>query len=359
MIVFGSTGSIGVNTLKLAKEYNIKISALSCGNNIALLNEQIEAFKPQFVCIKNDKNKSLVKHKKVFVGQDGLEKILQECEDDFVVNAIVGFAGLRASLKSKELGKTLALANKESLVVAGKFLQNMSIRPIDSEHAALKFLLQNHKNNISKLYITASGGATFGLKIADLEKVDAKMALKHPNWSMGAKITIDSATMVNKLFEILEAYHLYGFKDIDALIEPKSLVHAMCEFEDGSSTAYFSYPDMKLAISQALFETYDKKILQNIDFVKLPSLKFHSINLKKYPIFSLKNEILKNPDLGVIINGANEVLVRRFLNSECGFLDISRGIFKALDHFGSLKTQSLEEIFELDIRVREFCNAKV
>ncbi|MCH5335977.1 MAG: 1-deoxy-D-xylulose-5-phosphate reductoisomerase [Campylobacter sp.] len=353
MIIFGSTGSIGVNALELAKLKNMKISALACGENIKLLNKQIEQFKPDFVCIKNSKDKPLVKHKRVFVGQEGLEKILTECEDELLLNAIVGFAGLRSSLKAKELGKNIALANKESLVVAGEFLKGAKIIPIDSEHSALKFLLQKHKN-VKKLYITASGGAFWKSKIKDLQKVSAKDALKHPTWQMGAKITIDSATMANKLFEIIEAYHLYGFKEIDALIEPKSIIHALCEFKDGGVSAYFSYADMKLAISQAIFKTHNTKILEYIDFVKLSSLKFYKISERKYPIFKLKNELLKYPSLGVLINAANEVLVQKFLQGKCEFLDISDGIFKAIDYFGVPKLKDVLAVFEYDIKVREY-----
>ncbi|MBZ7938845.1 1-deoxy-D-xylulose-5-phosphate reductoisomerase [Campylobacter sp. W0014] len=353
MIVFGSTGSIGVNALKLAALKNIKISALACGENIKLLNKQIQAFKPQFVAIKNAKDKHLVKHDKVFIGQAGLEEILQNCQDDFLLNAIVGFAGLKSTIKAKKLGKKIALANKESLVVAGNFLKGAKIIPVDSEHSALNFLLKD-KKNIKKLYITASGGAFYKSKIKDLKDVSPKDALRHPNWAMGAKITIDSATMVNKLFEIIEAYHLYDFKDIDALIEPKSIIHAMCEFKNGATTAYFSKADMKLAISEAIFSTHETQILDPIDFVKLSSLKFYEISTRKYPVFKLKNWLLKEPNLGVIINAANEVGIENFLNYKGNFLDISKTIFKALDHFGVPKISSIEEVFEYDDKTRKY-----
>lgn len=409
MIVLGSTGSIGRNALFLADKFKLNVSALSCGKNMALLNEQIAKFRPKFVCIGENADKTGVKFDKnrIFVGQNGLEKMLESCEDNLVLNAIVGFAGLRASLKTKELNKHLALANKESLVVAGKFLSGAKITPIDSEHSALKFLLAKHdKKDISRLIITASGGAFFKLKNKDLKKVTPKMALKHPNWAMGAKITIDSATMANKLFEIIEAYHLFGFKNIDALIEPKSLIHALCEFKDGGTTAYFSRADMKLAIAQAIlpfltqdlralgenFRGFEKKNSQNsnakakklslnkkisqkptktpqnpyfshinvikpLDFFAIPKLKFFKISPKKYPLFSLKNELLAKPDLGVIINAANEVQVAAFLAKRCGFLGIADGVFKALNHFGEVKISSLDELFEIDKKVRDFCKA--
>ena len=356
MILCGSTGSIGLSTLKLARKYKLKISALSCGENISLLNQQIKEFKPSFVCVKNKEDKALVNFDKsrIFSGQDGLEKLLSESDDELVLNAIVGFAGFRVSLSAKKFKKILALANKESLVVGGKFLKETKIRAIDSEHAALSLLLKGQKN-IKRLLITASGGAFFKHKLRDLKNVSVKEALKHPNWSMGAKITIDSATMANKLFEFLEAYQLYGFKDIDALIEPRSLIHALCEFKDGGTSLYASKADMSLAISQAIFERNDRLILDSLDFLRLSALKFYKISPKKYPLYTLKDALLNEPDLGVIVNAANECLVYKFLKGSCSFLDISRGVFKALDKFCGFSINEVEEVFDLDKRVKDFC----
>ncbi|TNB58534.1 1-deoxy-D-xylulose-5-phosphate reductoisomerase [Campylobacter helveticus] len=353
MIVFGSTGSIGVNALKLAALKKLRVSALACGGNIKLLNEQIERFKPEFVCIKEQKDRHLVKHKNVFVGQEGLEKILELSDDTLLLNAIVGFAGLKSTLKAHKLHKKIALANKESLVVAGEFLKGANIIPVDSEHSALSALIQA-RQNIKKLYICASGGAFFKFKIKNLKSVKLSDALKHPNWSMGAKITIDSATMANKLFEIIEAYHLFATKEIDAFIESKSLLHALCEFQNGATSAYFSKPDMKLAIAEAIFDTHELEILPPLDFVKLSSLKFHKISLKKYPLFALKNIFLEKPSLGVIINAANEVMVEKFLKQKCEFLDISKGVLRALEHFEGVTITELEEVFEYDRKVREY-----
>ncbi|MCR6571135.1 1-deoxy-D-xylulose-5-phosphate reductoisomerase [Campylobacter insulaenigrae] len=351
MILLGSTGSIGVNTLFIAECEKISIEALSCGKNIKLLNEQIAKFKPKFVCIQDPKDKILVNHDKVFCSQDGLKDMISQCKSDLVVNAIVGFAGLNSSLMAQKLGKSLALANKESLVVAGKFFDASKIRAIDSEHAALKCLIDKRKD-IKKLYITASGGAFYKYKIKDLKHVSPKEALKHPNWSMGAKITIDSASMCNKLFEIIEAYHLYGMKNIDALIERKSLVHALCEFEDGGISAYFSHANMRLSIAQAILKFHNKNFIEPLNLSKIQNLKFEKISLKKYPIFTLKDEILKYPDIGVIINSANEYMVYKFLEEKVGFLDIAKGIFRALDHFGVPKIESIDDVFEYDMQVK-------
>ena len=215
--MLGSTGSIGTNTLNLARKFGLSVEAMSCASNYELLNEQIAEFKPKFVCIAEPKFAKFVKHKRVFAGAQGICDMLKECESERVVNSLVGFAGLAPSLTAQKLGKKLALANKESLVTGGKFLNTSAINPIDSEHFGLKFLLAN-KTPVARLVITASGGAFYKTPLKSLKDARAADALKHPNWSMGAKITIDSATMANKLFEVLEAFWLYGVRDIEALI---------------------------------------------------------------------------------------------------------------------------------------------
>lgn len=354
MIVLGSTGSIGVNTLKLAQEYNIKINALACNKNYKLLKEQIEFFKPKYAYI--DKEYKTLMPKGVVIVDDvcDLLDIDDDTNDDggnLVVNAIVGFAGLKSSIKTQKVGKTLALANKESLVVGGFLLDCSKIRPIDSEHSGLSFLLKGHKKeDIKRLVITASGGAFYEKSIDEIKKLLSKDALKHPNWSMGAKITIDSATMANKLFECVEAYYLYDIKKIDALVERKSKIHALVEFVDGSTTLNLSGADMKLSIASAIFKDL-KPIMKNEDLLTL-DICFKQIDEQKFPIFSLKNTLLDNPKLGVIINAANEVYNQKYLNNDCRFYDISDAVFKALDKFRMFRVDSFEEVFELDSKVR-------
>lgn len=370
VVVLGSTGSIGQNTLNIAASKGLEIEALACGNNISLLNEQIKKFNPRFVCVASnelkDKVRGISSHN-IYVSQEGLEDMLSKSKSELVVNAIVGFAGLRASLASQKLGKKLALANKESLVVAGKFISRKNLAAIDSEHCGLWFL-QNDKSEIDSLIITASGGAFYRTELSQLATATPQMALKHPNWAMGAKITIDSATMANKLFEILEAFWLFGTDKIDAIIEPSSLIHALISFKDGSLSAHLSTPDMKLAIAHALASLSGDKSLANnsvakLDWHKLPLFEFKSIDLDRYPIFGLKDELLANPDLGVVINAANEVAVDKFLNKQCGFLDISRAVLAGAREFKGLKISSQDEIFKLDKQAREFAlkelNAKV
>ncbi|QQF52738.1 1-deoxy-D-xylulose-5-phosphate reductoisomerase [Campylobacter fetus subsp. venerealis] len=357
MILLGSSGSIGKNVVFLAMKYGIKLDALACKTDYKELNSQISKFNPKFVYIEDNKLKNFVEHSRVFTSKDGIDKFLEACYDEFgstvVINSLVGFSGLRPSLVSQKLGFKLALANKESLVAGGKFLDTKSINPIDSEHFGLKFLLKN-RPAVKKMIITASGGAFYDMHINELEFVTAKSALKHPNWSMGAKITIDSATMANKLFEVLEAYHLYGIKDIEAFIERTSCIHALISFMDGSTTAHISRTDMKLAIAHAI-GLEEKEILEPIDILSLKNISFNTINLKKYPIFTLKKDVLNNPDLGVIINAANEEMVYKFLNNEISFLDINRAVFKSLDKFGSVKIDDEDTVFEIDKKVREFC----
>ena len=343
--MLGSTGSIGTNTLNLARKFGLGVEALSCASNYELLNEQIAEFKPKFVCIAEPKFAKFVKHKRVFAGAQGICDMLKECESERVVNSLVGFAGLAPSLAAQKLGKKLALANKESLVAGGKFLDRGAINPIDSEHFGLKFLLANKT------------------PLKALKDARAADALKHPNWSMGAKITIDSATMANKLFEVLEAFWLYGVRDIEALIERTSTVHALVEFADGSTTAHLSKTDMILAIAHAILgeggalnlsaaDAKNGQIVSNLDLKTLKNIKFGEINLKKYPIFSLKDQALQNPDLGVAINAANEVAVYKFLRGECGFLDISRTVLAAAKRFENEKIESECKIFEVDLEVR-------
>lgn len=353
MVILGSTGSIGVNSLKIAKKYNIKIEALSANSNFTLLNEQIAKFNPKFVCITQECLKDKINHNAVFCGENGLLEMLELCESKMVLNALVGFAGLKPTINSINLGKKVALANKESLVVGGKFIDISKINPIDSEHFGLKFLIGN--KTATKLIITASGGALRNLPINKLEFATKAQVLAHPNWQMGEKITTDSATMVNKLFEILEAYWLFGIKNIDAIIEPKSQIHAFVEFCDGSTTAHFANTDMKLPIAHAILDEVSEQILPPVNLEQIANLEFLSMDKNRYLVWEFKETLLQNPDLGVVINAANEIGVANFLNEQKGFLDIYKTIKKAMLKFENTKVSSINELFEIDAEVRKFC----
>jgi len=356
MIVLGSTGSIGTQTLALCAKHGVAVEALSCQSNATLLNEQIAKFHPKFVTFGGDKSAIDMPEKRVF---GDICEMLSHCESQRVVNALVGFAGLAPSIMTQRLGKTLYLANKESLVVAGRFLRTREIMPIDSEHFGLKFLLAGHENSeISRLIITASGGALANMPIRDLPNAAPSDALRHPNWSMGAKITIDSATMANKLFEVLEAFWLYGVRAIDAMIERTSSVHALVEFDDGSVSAHFAVPDMGLPIAHAILPAGEVgKFGAVIDPINLfkNEIKFSQIDTQRYPIFALKDDIINNPNLGVIINASNEIFVQKFLNNECKFTDLTPLVMRCIERFESERIESLDDIFDIDARVRAYC----
>lgn len=253
------------------------------------------------------------------------------------------------------MAKKVALANKESLVVAGAFIDQKNLMPIDSEHFGLWYLLQDKK--IDSMTITASGGSFRDYPLEELKNVSIKEALNHPNWSMGNKITIDSATMTNKLFELLEAKWLFNTTKLDAIIETKSLIHALINFTDGSTTAHIANANMQLPISYAVLGKVDENILKHIDLVEVGSLEFKKIEEERYPIWKIKDEILKNPNLGVVVNAANEVAVEKFLNEKIGFLDISKITLDAVNHFHNVNPSSLEEIFAWDKEVRAYCES--
>lgn len=355
MILLGSTGSIGVNTLNIARKFNLNVEVLVAGRNIELLNQQIKEFKPKKVVIDKAEDIPLVHHKNVFFGEEAILQAIQESETSTVVNALVGFLGLKPTLKAIECGKKIALANKESLVVAGKFIDQTKLKPIDSEHFGLWYLLQDKK--IDSMMVTASGGSFRDYPLEKLQNVSIKEALAHPNWSMGNKITIDSATMTNKMFELMEAAWLFDIRKLDAIIETKSLIHAFINFADGSTTAHIANASMQLPIAYAILDSCDEQILKPVDLLEVANLEFRKIETSRYPIWEIKDDILNNLDLGVVLNAANEVAVSKFLNSQIGFLDISKITMNAINKFNNVKPTSIEEIFEIDKEVRNYCGA--
>ena len=353
MILLGSTGSIGVNTLNIARKFNLNVEVLVAGRNINLLNEQIKEFNPKKVVIDRAEDIHLVDHNNVSFGQNAILEAIENSTSKTVVNALVGFLGLKPTLKAIECGKKIALANKESLVVAGKFIDQTKLKPIDSEHFGLWYLLQNKK--IDSMLVTASGGSFRDYPLEKLSTVSIKEALNHPNWAMGNKITIDSATMTNKMFELVEAAWLFDIRKLDAIIETKSLIHAFINFADGSTTAHIANASMQLPIAYAILGHCDEEILKPVDLVEVANLEFRKIESARYPIWEIKDQILNNLDLGVVLNAANEVAVSKFLNSQIGFLDISKITLDAINKFNNVKPTSIEEIFEIDKEVRSYC----
>jgi len=355
LVLLGSTGSIGKNTLEIARKFNLTIDVLVAGKSIKLLNEQIKEFSPRLVVVSEKDDVAKVNHSNVLSGQEGILEAIESSESPLVVNALVGFLGLRPTLKAIECGKKVALANKESLVAGGAFIDCSQIQPIDSEHFGLWYLL-NENRPVEKMIITASGGAFRDWDLNKLKNATLEDALKHPNWSMGQKITIDSASMVNKMFELLEARWLFGEGEYDAVIETKSLIHALIDFKDGSTTAHFAHADMKLPIAYALMGEVEEQILKPIDLVKIGSLEFREITAERYPIWEIKEDLLKNPKKGVVVNAANEAAIELFIKGQCSFLDISKNIIKAYSKFDT-QVQSLDEVFDLDAEVRAYVKA--
>jgi len=352
MVILGSTGSIGRNSLEIAERYNLDIETLVAGNNVTLLNKQIQRFSPKIVVVGKKELASKVNHKNVLWGESGILQALEESKSQTVVNALVGFTGLKPTLKTLELGKKLALANKESLVVAGAFLDVSKIHPIDSEHFALWYLLNGRK--VERMTLTASGGALRDWDISKINLAKPEDVLKHPNWNMGNKITVDSATMVNKIFEVLEAKWLFGIDKIDGIIETSSTIHSFVEFIDGSTTAHLSGTDMKLPIAFALLDKVEERVLPPVDLMKMQNLEFREIEYNRYPIWLLKNHLLQNPKKGLIINSANDFYVNKFLNKEISFGQISKGIMNTFEKFDKFEPNSIDEVFEIDSEIKKW-----
>jgi len=350
VIVLGSTGSIGVNALAIAERFSLNVEALVAGTNIDLLNAQIAKHRPNWVVVADEADIPKVNHPKVFSGEAAILHVIEEADSVFVVNALVGFLGLRPTLKALETGKTVALANKESLVAAGAFIDMERIRPIDSEHFGLWYLLGNDRP-VRKMTITASGGAFRDWPLEKLRGATLADALKHPNWSMGRKITVDSATMMNKLFELLEARWLFGPIEYDAIIETRSLIHALVDYADGSTTAHIAGADMQLPIAYALMRRVDAAIVPPISLTEVGTLEFRKITEERYPVWRIREALLEEPRRGVIVNAANEAAVADFIAGKIGYMEISRRVLDAFERYDTLPG-TIDDVFAIDREVR-------
>ena len=368
--ILGSTGSIGTQTLEVADITNeYKISALTAHKNVSLMEEQIRKYKPVVVCMTDENSAKDLKvrvkdtNTKVLSGIDGVCECASLPEVETVVTAIVGIAGLKPTMSAIKAGKRIALANKETLVTAGNIVMNaakennVEILPVDSEHSAIFQSISNQNKFLKKIIITASGGPFFGKKRSELSDVTPQMALKHPNWSMGAKITIDSATLVNKGLEIIEAMHLFNIpvEQIQPIVHRESIIHSMVEFCDGSVIAQLGVPDMKLPISYAL--SYPERtvpVSNELDLVSVGKLSFYDIDNEAFPSVNLaKKAANAGGVMCAVYNGANEAAVELFLNNKCRFTDITELIEKAMDKCPEVKTPTLEDIFMADNFARE------
>ena len=346
--ILGSTGSIGVQTLDIVRQNQelFEITSLVAGRNWELLARQAIEFDADTVVIADESKYELLSEAlkdypiKVFTGDAAVSEVVRSSAVDVVVNALVGYAGLHPTIAAIEAGKKIALANKETLVVGGDLVMRMAaekgvpILPIDSEHSAIFQCLVGERSPISRLIVTCSGGALRDVPIEQLRDVTPEQALRHPQWSMGAKITIDSATLVNKGFEVIEAHWLFGIEPerISVLIHPQSIVHSMVEFEDGAIKAQLGTPDMHIPISYALlFPNRARLASERFDFVANPTLTFAEPDRVKYPALDIAYDCMRRGGTAAcVMNGANEVAVAAFLAGKCRFTDITASIEYAL-----------------------------
>lgn len=368
LALLGSTGSIGTQTLEIARMYpeKIKIASLAAGSNAELLLKQIIEFKPEFAFIKNHEAYASIKDKippetHLITGVDGLERIAQT--GDTVLVAVVGIAGLPAVMAALKAKKKVALANKESLVCGGSLVTEAVkangdiIYPVDSEHSAIFQCLQGRAgNNIRKIILTASGGPFRNTKKEDLKKMTAADALKHPTWNMGKKITVDSATLMNKGLEVIEAKWLFNVEkeQIHPIIHPESVVHSAVEFEDGAVIAQMGEPDMKLPIMYAL--DYPKRTYSGTNFLDLAargSLTFFEPDTERFPCLRLAFDALElGGNAPCALNAANEMAVEKFLRGEIGFCDIPDMAAHTIFNMNVIKNPTLEDIYLTDETVR-------
>jgi len=366
--ILGSTGSIGTQTLDIVRKFpsDFKVVGLSCNSNIELLKKQIEEFKPSIVAVFNEEKADELKvDVPVYKGMDGLLKVAVMGEAHTVVNSLVGSIGVLPTVKAIENLKNIALANKETLVTAGQIVMDKlrfhktNLLPIDSEHSAILQCLQGEKiENVNKVIITCSGGAFRDKSKEELMQVKASDALKHPTWNMGAKITIDSATLMNKGFEVIEAHWLYGldYNKIDVVIHPQSIIHSLVEFNDKSVIAQLGVPDMRIPIQYALF--YPKRVfnegLPKLDLINVKEMSFKEPDLERFPCLAMAYDCgIKGGSLPAVMNAANEIAVKYFLQDKINFMDIPRLIMEMIDKHKIVKNPSLDEILDIDKRIKE------
>jgi 1-deoxy-D-xylulose-5-phosphate reductoisomerase len=371
--IFGSTGSIGTQALEVIAAHPDKFSVeiLTAHSNDELLIKQAQRFVPNLVVIGDEKKYVKVKEAlattpvKVFAGEKSLEEAAATDCYDLMLAAIVGYAGFKPTLKAISSGKTIALANKETLVVAGDIVMRKAVEnrvpviPVDSEHSAIfQCLVGESRNRIEKIILTASGGPFLGKKPNFLMNVKREHALQHPNWNMGAKISIDSATLMNKGLEMIEAKWLFNLQpqQVQVLIHPQSIIHSMVQFEDGSIKAQMGLPDMRLPIQYAL--SFPKRIFNNYpryDFRKINTLTFEEPDIKTFRNLQLAQESLhRGGNLPCIMNAANEIAVYAFLRNKIGFLEMTDLIEKTMAHVPFIQDPTLEDYFESDGEARNY-----
>jgi 1-deoxy-D-xylulose-5-phosphate reductoisomerase len=369
--ILGSTGSIGTSTLEVVARLNDRFSVvgLSAGGNVSLLVDQVERFRPKVVSVRTKKIAQTLRERlksrevRVVFGPEGAEEVAGLEANDMVVSAITGIEGLRPTLAAIELGRRIALANKESLVVAGGILCARAkacaarIIPVDSEHSGIfQCLAGQRRKGVKKVTLTASGGPFFRTPLRRLRGSTVEEALAHPRWKMGRKVTIDSATLMNKGLELIEARWLFGLKpnELDILIHPQSIVHSLVEMRDGSTLAQLSVTDMKIPIQYAL--TYPERAetpVARLDLSRVRALEFFAVDERRYPLIRLARQALETEkSLPVALNAANEVAVEAFLNRRIDFSGIAVVVGGVLDRHELRPVNDLESVFEIDLETR-------
>ena len=376
--ILGSTGSIGTQTLDVIEQNpeHFEVEVLTANNNARLLIEQTKKFNPNTIVIGNEnKYNELVDELnnfpvKIYAGSNAIAQIVEMDTIDIVLTAMVGYSGLLPTINAIKSGKTIALANKETLVVAGEMIQKLafhhrtSIYPVDSEHSAIfQCLIGEGKNKIEKIYLTASGGPFRGKNYDYLKKVTKENALKHPNWDMGAKITIDSATLMNKGFEAIEARWLFGLNpnQIEVVVHPQSIIHSAVQFEDASIKAQMGLPDMKLPILYALgFPERFKSSFPRFSFWDYPELTFEKPDIKNFKNLSLALAAMdKCGNMPCIVNAANEVAVEAFLKDKIGFCQMTDIIEQSMQKIDYIEHPDLEQLIKTDQETREFTQSLI
>ena len=377
LVVLGSTGSIGTQTLDVAQKYNMNIKALTAHSNVKLIEEQIRSFKPEIAVMYDENAAKDLKDRiadtdtKVLSGMSGLIEAASMNGAEVVLNALVGMVGLEPTLAACKAKKTIALANKETLVAGGELVMNtvqdngVSLLPVDSEHSAIFQCLQGcpDKKYLKKLILTASGGPFFGRKREDLKDVTVEQALAHPNWSMGAKITVDSASMMNKGLEIIEARWLFDVlaDDIDVVVHRQSIIHSLIQFQDNSVLAQLSDPDMRIPIQYAL--TYPDRVPSPVKELDLASIGTFTFDKPDYDTFeclaACKKALGKGGTSPAIANGANEVANLLFREGKISFLKIGELVTGAVENLPSKKIETLSDVLEADKMAREYVASSI
>ena len=371
----GSTGSIGTQALEVIATHPdaFEVEVLSAQNNADLLIEQAQRFKPNAIVIVNEDHYQYVKDAlknepvKVYAGENSLASVAQMETIDMVLTALVGYSGLKPTIKAIEAGKSIALANKETLVVAGELItkiareKGVNIYPVDSEHSAIfQCVMGEFHNKIEKIVLTASGGPFRGKKKSDLTSITKRQALKHPNWTMGAKITIDSASLMNKGLEVIEAKWLFGLSpsQVEVVVHPQSIIHSLVQFEDGSMKAQLGLPDMRLPIQFALaYPNRLKSDFPRFDFSNYPALTFEKPDTETFRNLALAFEALERAgNMPCVLNAANEVAVAEFLKDRIGFLEMSDIVEKCLEKMHYIKSPAYDDYVNTDkeTRIRAF-----